>query len=414
MNLAASLLLVGALGAAETEIAARVDEHLADDIALLQKSVDIPSATQNLAGVRAVGDLFRAELDRLGFATTWIAMPAAMKRAGHLVGELRGTRGKRLLLIGHLDTVVEGQRFVRSGASARGIGATDMKGGDVIVLAALRALHDAGALRDLRMTVYFTGDEEDPGQPLEASREHLVAAAKKADAALAFEAIVRDTATVARRGVTTWTLKASGKTAHSAGIFDAESGAGAVFELARILDGFYGQVRGEKYLTFNPRVVVGGTDAALDTATKSGTARGKTNVIAQTASAAGDLRFISNEQRESAKAKMRAVVERHLPLTSASIQFVDTYPAMSPTQGNYALLAALDQASRDLGFGPVPTLDPGERGAGDVSFVAPFVDSLDGLGARGSGTHTPDETVDLDAMPMLIKRTALFLYRLTR
>ncbi|TNY05155.1 M20 family peptidase, partial [Escherichia coli] len=61
----------------------------------------------NAAGVREVGALFRAEFERLGFATRWVDMPPAMQRAGHLVAERVGTQGQRVLLIGHLDTVFE-------------------------------------------------------------------------------------------------------------------------------------------------------------------------------------------------------------------------------------------------------------------------------------------------------------------
>src|SRR5688572_18865394 len=122
------------------------DGHAAAET-LLQRVVDIESPTENLAGVRAVGDAFAEELRAIGFRTRWIELPPEMKRAGHLVAELGGTRGKRLLLLGHLDTVLAGERFRREGARAYGTGSTDMKGGIVVMLQALKALHAAGALR---------------------------------------------------------------------------------------------------------------------------------------------------------------------------------------------------------------------------------------------------------------------------
>ena len=82
------------------------------------------------AGVRAVGDAFAEELRAIGFRTRWVELPAGMKRAGHLVAETGGTRGKRLLLLGHLDTVLAGEKFRREGVRAFGTGAADMKGGD--------------------------------------------------------------------------------------------------------------------------------------------------------------------------------------------------------------------------------------------------------------------------------------------
>ncbi|MFX8227039.1 hypothetical protein ABTL27_19245, partial [Acinetobacter baumannii] len=95
----------------------------------------------NAAGVREVGALFRAEFERLGFATRWVDMPPAMQRAGHLVAERVGTQGQRVLLIGHLDTVFEKDCPVPpwqiDGRRVRGQGVSDMKGGDVIILLAL-------------------------------------------------------------------------------------------------------------------------------------------------------------------------------------------------------------------------------------------------------------------------------------
>jgi glutamate carboxypeptidase len=398
----------------EQKIVAAVDARVAADLSLLERSVNIRSATENLTGVRAVGDLFAAELRDIGLKTKWIDMPPEMKRAGHLFAETGGTKGKRILLIGHLDTVLEGQPFVREGKLARGNGAEDMKGGDVIIIAALRALKEAGALDDRRIIVIFTGDEEDTGQPLEAARRDLIDAAKRSDLALAFEESVGDTATVARRGFTSWRLDVTATTAHSSGIFTEASGSGAVFEVARIINTFYEKLRGEENLTFNPSVVVGGTEITYDSAAKRGTAFGKTNVIAAKATAEGDLRFLTNEQRERTKSAMRAIVAASLPRASATISFTDEYPAMGPTPGNYALLKVLDQASHDLGYGAVPALEPAKRGAGDVSFVAPLLDSLDGLGSRGDGAHTAEERMDLESLPMLVKRTALLIYRLTR
>ena len=70
--------------------------------------------------------------------------------------------------------------------------------------------------------------------------------------------------------------------------------------------------------------------------------------------------------------------------------------------------------SRDLALGPVDVIDPGKRGTADISFVAPFVASLSGLGPAGDGAHAPGETVDLTSMPIVTKRVALLAYRLTR
>jgi glutamate carboxypeptidase len=399
----------------EQRIRAAIATTREDQVAYLQRVVDIPSATLDLAGVRRVSDVFRASFDSLGFTTTWVPMPDAMRRAGHLVAEHRGKPGTvRILLIGHFDTVVEpdGPNFVRQDSMARAVGGGDMKGGDVVILYALKALQAAGVLKDLNVTAVFTGDEEDPGEPLDVTRRALIDAGHRNDVALAFEGGSRSIATVARRGSSGWRLTATGRQAHSAGIFGRGEGYGAIYELARILDEFRSQLSGEQYLTFNAATVVGGTDVSYDTVANSGTAASKMNIVPRTAMAAGDLRFMTPEQLQRTRERMRAIVAQHLPGTDAQITFIDEYPAMPLTEGNSRILAVYDTASQALGYGPVAPMDPGMRGAGDLSFVAPFMDGLEGLGALGTGAHSPAERVNLNALPMQTERAAITIERL--
>ncbi len=400
---------------AELRIRAAIAASHDDAIAYLQRVVDIPSGTMNLEGVRRVSDVFRASFDSLGFATTWVPMPAEMRRAGHLVAEHRGKPGTvRILLIGHFDTVVEpaGPNFTREDSMARAVGGGDMKGGDVIILYALKALQTAGLLRDLNVTVVFTGDEEDPGEPLAVTRQALIAAGHRNDVALAFEGGSRSIATTARRGSSGWRLVTTGRQAHSAGIFGRGVGFGAIYEMARILDAFRSQLAGEQYLTFNVATVVGGTDVTYDSAANSGTTASKTNIVPKVAVAAGDLRFMTPEQLTRTRERMRAIVGAHLPGTDATITFIDDYPAMPLTEGNTRILGVYDTASQALGYGPVAPMDPGMRGAGDLSFVAPFMDGLEGLGALGRGAHAPEERVNLNALTMQTERAALTIARL--
>ncbi len=319
-----------------------------------------------------------------------------------------------MLLIGHLDTVVEpaGPTFAREDSIARGVGSGDMKGGDVIMLYALKALHRTGALKDLNITLIMTGDEEHPGLPLSVARKDLIDLAKRSDIALAFEGGNRSDATVARRGASAWRVEATGKQAHSAGVFGAGAGFGAIYEIARILNRFREEFSHEQYLTMNAAMVLGGTDVQYDTVEIAGKSGTKLNIVPRSAIAHGDLRFISEEQKERTRAKMRQIVGEHLPGTDARIVFLDEYPAMSPTPGNAKVLAVYDSSSRALGYGEVAALDPGRRGAGDISFVAPIVDGLDGLGALGSGAHAPEEVVSLPALHMQTERAALMLLRL--
>lgn len=408
------------LNADEQRMAEWIDAHAEDAISLLAETVNIGSGTMNHEGVREVGRVTRRELDALGLETEWIDLPSEVNRAGHLFGRKDG-QGKRFLLIGHLDTVFEAddafQSWERDGDTARGPGVDDMKAGNVVIIYALKALQAIGALEDVPVVVAYTGDEEKTGIPVSISRKDLIEAGRWADIALGFESAVTfddtDWATIARRSSSSWVLEVEGKQAHSSGIFGEQVGAGAIFEAARILNAFYEEVRGEEYLTFNAGTIQGGTDVEYDDQLNRGTTFGKTNVVPRKVVVAGGMRTISQEQLERARANMRAVLENSHPRTSATIRFYDRYPSMAPTPGNRRLAAALSDVNEALGRGPMELLDPARRGAADISFVAPYTDGLAGLGALGTGGHTPNESLDLTSLPLAIKRAAILIYRLS-
>ncbi|MEZ4947160.1 MAG: M20/M25/M40 family metallo-hydrolase [Cyclobacteriaceae bacterium] len=406
------------LSKAEKKVIAVVDQQTNEAISFLEKIVNINSGTNNLEGVREVGMAFKQELDAMGFESKWIDMPVEMKRAGHLESERKGVKGKKLLLLGHIDTVFEpqgeGTGFVRKDSLAYGPGTSDMKGGDMVMLFALKALYTAGLLNNSQIIVLLTGDEEAAGKPISISRGDMVAAANRSDIALSFEGSTGfDFATVARRGSSSWRLTVTGKQAHSSRIFTEPVGAGAIYESARILHRFYNELR-DPSLTYSPGMIAGGTTVVKNENGYEATASGKQNIVPNTVIVNGDLRFLSEEQKEMTREKMRAIVKDNLPGTSAEIEFIDSYPSMSPKQGNMDVLKVYDQVSRDLGMGEVKPYDPGKRGGGDIAFIADRIPALDGLGAMGGGAHAPEEFVNLNTLDEQIKRAALLIYRLTQ
>jgi glutamate carboxypeptidase len=407
------------LSKTEEKLIAEVEKNYQETVALLEEVTNINSGSLNAEGVQAVAKVFEREFQKIGFETEWFKLPAAVKRSGHFIATRKGTKGKKLFIIGHLDTVFEKDMpfspftYIND-STATGQGVNDMKGGDVMAFASLKALHDLGLLEDRTVTVYFTGDEESSGDE-ELSRQDFIARAKEHDVALAFETTQSfGIATVARRGSSGWTLKTTGRQSHSSGVFRESVGYGAIYEAARILTEFREELAGEQYLTFNPGQIIGGSDIRYDSETGKGEALGKTNIVAREALVTGDLRFLGEEQKEAARKKMQTIVDRNLNQTDAEIIFEDGLPSMIPTEGNYALAEQLNQLSQDMGLGEVKPGDPGSRGAGDISFVAEYLDCLDGLGASGSGAHAPGETINMKEYPELIKRSTLFLYRLTR
>jgi len=418
------LLFVGVvvnaqLSPVEKKIVQTVNEQYKQTVQLLKESVDINSGTFNSTGVKAVGELYAKELRALGFTVEWISLPDSLQRAGHLVAHRKGTKGKKLFLIGHLDTVFEPDMPANpftwlNDSTATGQGVNDMKGGDVLIIAALKAMHQHGLLDNTSITVYMTGDEENAGDPRSVSRGDFINRAKQHDIALAFEtASGMNIAATARRGASGWKLQVEGKQGHSSGVF-GNAGYGSIYEAARIINSFRERLSQEQYLTFNPGLIMGGSELNYDTEAQRGEVSGKTNIISPRTVAIGDLRFISEEQKTNARNVMREIVNQSLPGTKASISFSDGIPSMPPTPGNEKLAIELSKASEDLGFGKVNPGNPGSRGAGDISYVAQYLDCLDGLGASGRGAHAPGETINLNEYPKLIQRTAILLYRLTR
>lgn len=407
------------LSARETAIAERVDESFDSQLAFLEKIVNMNSDTMNLDGVEAVGNLFVGELRGLGFDARWESMREKTGRAGHVIATRKGKTGLKILMIGHIDTVHPAsspfKQFVRDGDRATGPGVSDMKNGASAMLYALKALAAEEALKPATITVILTGDEEMPGAGVLTSRQPMIEAAKKADVVLSFESGEPGIGVTARRGFTSWTLTVTGKRSHSSRIFSDEVGAGAIFEMARILDGFYNEVRGEPLLTFNPGVLVAGTNVDYNAEATRGEAFGKLNVVAQSATTEGEIRFIDQEQLARARAKMQAVVDRHLPGTDATIEFREGYPAMPPTPANQRLLEQMSAISQAMGGSALAPNDPLVRGAGDISFAAPHVKAaLDGLGGLGGGFHTDDEWLDLNDFKAATKRAAILLHRLSQ
>ena len=430
----------------EQKVMDYIDANMPRAIALLKESVDINSGTLNIEGVKKVGAIFAREFEKANFKTKWIPMPDSLRRAGHLVASIgfnneaenadvakekkssskkktelaKTNKGKKLFLIGHLDTVFEPDMpanpfTMLNDSTATGQGVTDMKGGDVVMIIALQALQAQGLLKDANIIAYLTGDEEHAGYPREVSRGDFIETAKQTEIALAFEgANGLNSVATARRGASGWLLNVKAKTGHSSGVFTAGAGYGAIYEAARIVNEFRVQLSTEKYLTFNPGVFIGGSEMNYDETKATGTAIGKTNIISPAVTVTGDLRFLTEEQKINARKKMQAIVDNSLAGTKATIEFQDGIPSMAPTEGNNKVLEVISGVTQAMGAGPTTAGDPGSRGAGDISYIAAYVDCIDGLGSSGRGAHAPGETINLKELPYLIKRAALTIYRLSR
>ena len=267
----------------EKRILATIRASMPQTMQLLEEQVNINSGSMNVKGVKKTGEELGKAFRQIGFNTEWISMPDSMKRAGHLVAYIKGKKGKKLFLIGHLDTVFEPDMPANpykkiNDSTVTGQGVADMKGGNLIIWAALNVLKKNGLLDDVTITAYFTGDEEKTGKPDDISRGDFIERAQQHDVALAFEgAIGLHTVATARRGYASWQLKVFGEQRHSSGVF--KNGYGAIYETARIINEFRVQLGNEKYLTFNPGIIVGGADVRHDSSRIEASVASKENII---------------------------------------------------------------------------------------------------------------------------------------
>lgn len=411
-----------AQSAAEKALVSQVNSQLVASQALLEKLVNINSGTMNFAGVKKVGEVLNAKFESIGFDTEWLD-GSEFGRAGHLVASYQSStnpHAPKILMIGHLDTVFSVDDDFQTVThiaenSIAGPGISDMKGGDVIIFAALQALYQTGLLDQLNIKVVMTGDEESSGRPLEKSKKAVVDAAIWADIALGFEDADGDinTAVTARRGSVGWTLTTTGNAAHSSQVFSDAVGYGAIFEISRILNDFREQLSDTPLLSFNPGLIAGGTRLS-DKGASTIESFGKRNVVAQTAVVKGGLRAASPQQLANTQIAMQKIVKQHLAKTSATLVFDEGYPPMQQTQGNIDLLALYSQVSVDLAYKAVSAVNPRNAGAADISFAADHVEmAMDGLGLMGTGGHTKDEVADMATFAQNIQKTAVLLYRLS-
>lgn len=407
------------LSMTESSIVKFAKDHRVQQIQLLEQLVNINSGTANTEGVKKVGNLLKPQFEALGFHVEWHDLPDSMRHAGSLVATIGGNSGKRILLVAHLDTVFSSdsafQRFVLSADEkhASGPGVIDDKGGLVTILFALKALHHVGELKNANITVVLVGDEELAAKPTDISRKVLIDAAKNSDLALGFEfGLSPNELIVGRRGLSEWVLTSTGTSQHSSTIFQPTVGFGAVFELSRVLNEIRSELSQIPGLTINPGLLLGGQKVLENSEEGTGIANGKKTIISAQALAHGDMRFLTDEQRDSAEQAMVRVANHSLLGTTSTLEFRHFMPVMTATEANLRLLAEYSAVSQKLGGPILQAIPPETRGGADISYIARYIPaSLDGLGPWGAGAHSEKETLNVDSLLVATKRAALFLWQ---
>jgi glutamate carboxypeptidase len=362
-----------------------VDPQIAADAAAMAESA--PAELAALVDISSPsGDVPGAE-DAVALCVSLLPPGAVVERpacstagsAPDLLGTVTGTGSRRLLLLGHVDTVIghdAHQPLRADGDRLYGSGTADMKGGDILALGVARAL--ARHPEDFaELAVLLVCDEEWRVAPF----VHSGPSGRFAgfDACLCFEAgqltPEGDEAVVIRRKAAgTLRVLATGRASHSGSAPDR--GRNALLALARTADAVarLHDPTGSDQLSVVPTVM------------RSGDAF---NVVP----AAGELIFDLRSRRLGAFDDVMAAIAPELDEVSLEARMEREWPAMDSKQATGQLLA---DASRLAGR---PVVGMARGGASDASHFADTIAlTVDGLGPRGGGAHTPEEFVLRDAL----------------
>ncbi len=352
---------------AAAEIAARAERDLEALVAVSSPSGDVEGAEECVALVGALAPT-AAEIERRQCST--------LGHADDLVLRLRGSGQRRLLLLGHLDTVIghdSHRSLERVGDRLIGSGTVDMKGGDVLALGVLRALAQRSS-DYAEVALLLVTDEEWRSAPF----AHVEAFADW-DACLCFEAGQRtpdgDEAVIVRRkAAATLRVRAAGRSSHSGAA--PERGRNALLGLAVAAQAVAG--------ASDP----GGPDelTAVPTIIQSGDAF---NVVPGDGELFCDLR----SSRTDAFDEVRALLPDEVGGVGLTADFIRRWPAMDARAATAPLLTT---AGERLGR---PIVAAGRGGASDASHFATAIPlTVDGLGPRGGGAHARDEYVLADSL----------------
>ena len=350
------------VGATAGEIAERAERELEALVAVSSPSGDRHGAEQAVAVVTA---LLPAE--------AVVERPACSSpgHAADLLARLRGTGSARVVLLGHLDTVVahdQHRTLRRAGPRLVGSGAIDMKGGVVLALGLLRALAATpGAFAEVALLLVV--DEE----WRTADFSHAARFAGW-DSCLCFEAGQRgpggqEGVVVRRKAAGTLRVTARGLAAHSGSAPDR--GRNALLALAAAAQGVATrhQPEGPHRLTAVPTIL------------RSGEAF---NVVPADGELYADLRADDAHAFAAVASALPAEVEG----VALEAELVRVWPGMDARDATAPLLA---RAARRLGGGLLAMERGGASDASHLAAVVPL--TIDGLGPRGGGAHTPDEYV---------------------
>jgi len=366
-------------------IEAALPSYLAD----LHEIVSIDSGTMNKQGVDAVATEMERRLAALGCDITRIPN---IIYGDSIVGRLRGTGEKKIVMVGHTDTVypdgTAAQRpFHIDGDRAYGPGTSDMKNGILAGLYAMKALKDTERL-PFGELVFFLNSDEEVGSPTTA--QAIDSECRNATAALVLESgRAGNSVVVGRKGVYEYTLTVHGKNAHAGS--NPERGRSAILEMAHKIVGIAALNNLSPGTTVNVGIVHGGM---------------RRNVVASQAVCEIDVRTLTVAAHEEFdRALAQIIAEPFVPDTHTEVNIGHCFLPMERNDRNQGLYEVARAVSARLGYELSSTDSGGGSDANHISGIG--VPVLDGLGPRGGNAHSPEEHLQI---PSVVERTSLLAH----
>ena len=390
LALACSLAFAPAQAAPDAALLAAAEKAQPAVIDNLKEMVAIESGSLNVDGLLKMADLIEGRLKSLGFQTERHKATAGAG-ADILIGTLKGSGKRKIMLQGHMDTVypagiLGSQPYKVDGNRIYGPGIADDKGGLAVLLASLRILADAGWKDYDTLTVLFNPDEEVGSV---GSGELIATLGAQQDTVLSFEptagkSVAKGEALLlGAAGIATATLDVKGRASHAGAA--PELGRNALYELSH-------QMLQTRDLAKDiPGVALNWTVAR---------ATGPLNQITEKAQALGDIRITQPgaEQKLEAELKARIASSKLIPDTETTVSVVVGRPAFLAGDKGLALgqkaQAIYKEIDRDLALAPM-TGGGTDAGFAGRSGKATVVESF---GLAGFGYHARDEYIEVDSI----------------
>ncbi len=377
---------------------------------LLKDLVLINSGTKNIQGLNKLRQRLAKELKLLGFkvktlpggeVNTLKCQPEKLKFADHLVATLEGKSGNKLLLSGHMDTVFNKDHpfnnITFKGDFIHGPGVLDMKGGIVVMIYALKALHKFGHLKNKHITVFLNSDEEMGSL---GSRPYIEDLSKVHDFGLVFEGTNKNTHIHSRKGLGQIRLVTTGQASHAGN--DHKNGVSANKEMAHKVIAIESLTNYKSGITLNVGMM------------KGGEAR---NTVPPCAETHIDLRYIENKRAKATVQKVKNIA--HKSYTKNKFIKAQTKtkmwsslhrPAKPKTKRTEKMLSMY--LGIETANGRLVSIGLSGGGTDGSIMQAAGLANLDTLGVDGLHSHSPREFAHKSSFVPRIQSAAIYILRL--